>query len=76
MPESVWNAFFVVTLIGVLAGLLCGAEVVSGLALLIFVFPALVVFVVWGVLLLDPQGLAENPTYKGEDQTQRKGRRS
>jgi hypothetical protein len=67
MPDSVWNAFFVIAAVGAVVGVLCGADVVSGLALVIFMLAALVIFVVWAVTMLDPQGLAEEPAYSGED---------
>ncbi len=67
MPDSVWNTFFVIAVVGALIGFLCGAELVSGLALAVFMFAALSVFVVWAIVMLDPQRLAEEPAYKGNE---------
>lgn len=72
MPRSVWNAFFVVAMVGGLLGLLAGADLFSGLALFVFLFVALAVFVIWAVIMLDLQALAEEPEYQGKDRTKPK----
>jgi len=71
MPDSIWNAFFAISAVGAVIGLLCGAELVSGLALAIFMVVALIVFVIWTIVMLDPQGLAEEPAYKDEGSNRR-----
>lgn len=67
MPNSVWNAFIVIGAVGAVIGILCGSELISGLVLVVFMLAALTVFVIWAVAILDPQRLAEEPAYKGED---------
>lgn len=71
MPDSIWNAFFVIAVVGAVVGFLCGAEVVSGVALVVFMLAALIVFVIWAVVMLDPQRLADEPAYKGEPREDR-----
>lgn len=66
MPDSIWNAFFAIAVVGAVVGFLYGAKVVPGVALVVFMLAALIVFVIWTVVILDPQGLAEEPAYKGE----------
>src|SRR5215218_1016882 len=75
MPDALWSAFFTLLAIGAIVGILCGAGLFSGLALVIFICGALAAFVIWAVANLDPQGLAGEPSYKGEG-GKRSGRRS
>jgi hypothetical protein len=75
MPGSVWAAFFAVSVVGGIAGLLAGAELVSGLALVVLVFMALAIFVVWTVMMLDPQALAEESEYQGKGKARAEDRR-
>jgi hypothetical protein len=58
---------FAIAAVGAVIGLLCGTELVSGLAFAVFMLAALIVFVIWAVVMLDLQRLAEEPAYKGED---------
>jgi hypothetical protein len=67
MSDSVWNAFFVIALIGLIVGALTGAGILGGLALLAVMFVAVAVFVIWTVTMLDPDDLANEPSYKGVD---------
>jgi len=69
MAKVIWKAFGAVSVVGGLVGLLAGAELVSGLGLVVFLFLALAVFVIWAVTMLDPQALTEEPEYQGEDRT-------
>lgn len=73
MPDAVWSAFFALVAIGAVVGILCGAGLFSGLALVIFMCGALAAFVIWAVANLDSQGLAGEPIYKGEDEKRRSG---
>lgn len=67
MPDPVWNAFWVLLIVGFVLGLLCGAGLLSGLGLVIFVAGVLVGFVPWAVALIDPRTLPDEPEYKGVD---------
>lgn len=67
LPGAVWSAFWVLALAGLLLGILCGAGVLSGLALGLIVTAAVAVFVPWAVTLTAPQMLAEEPEYRGGD---------
>ncbi len=67
MPDAIWSAFFLVLAIGAVVGILCGAGFFSGLALVIFICGALAAFVIWAVANLDPQSLAKEPKYMGQD---------
>lgn len=72
MPDAVWNAFWVLLLVGFLLGALCGAGTLSGLGLGIFMAGAIVGFVPWAVAMIDPRTLADEPEYKGEDGKRRR----
>lgn len=63
---SVSFAFAALLFIGCVFGFLAGVEVLSGAALAIFLFGALVVFVPWAVWRLDPELLTEEPKYRDE----------
>lgn len=70
MPDEIWSAFFIFLAIGALVGVLCGAGLFSGLALVVFIGCALIVFVVWAVASLDPQGLRGESIYKDKHEKQ------
>jgi hypothetical protein len=74
MPNAAWTAYWVLVVVGIVLGLLCGAGSLSGLGLGIFMAVAIAVFVSWAVLMIDPKRLADHPTYKNEDETQHRGR--
>lgn len=67
LPDAVWSAFWVLALAGLLLGILCGAGVLSGLALGLIVVAAVAVFVPWAVTLTSPQTLAEETEYRNGD---------
>lgn len=67
LPDAVWSAFWILAVAGLLLGILCGAGVLSGLALGLIVAAAVAVFVPWAVTLTAPQMLAEEPEYKNGD---------
>jgi hypothetical protein len=58
------TAFAGLLFVGCVFGFLAGADILSGAALAIFIFGALVVFVPWAVWRLDPEMLAEEPRYR------------
>lgn len=66
MPDEIWSAFFIFLAIGAIVGALCGGGLFSGLALVVFIGCALIVFVVWAVASLDPHGLRGESIYRDE----------
>jgi hypothetical protein len=67
MPDAVWNAYWILLVAGALLGLLCGAGVLSGLGLGVFVAGAVIGFVPWAVSMIEPQKLADEPAYKNRN---------
>jgi hypothetical protein len=65
LPTSIWTAFAVFTVVGVVVTALAGEGAISGIGFDVFRFGGLIVFVLWAVLRLDPRGLAELRIYKG-----------
>jgi hypothetical protein len=63
LPSNVWQAFLLFGLLAMGAGLLYGAGAISGGALTIGLLCALLGFVPWAVLQLDPRGLSELSSY-------------
>lgn len=67
MPDAVWNAFWVILVVGFVLGVMCGAGLISGLGLVIFMAGVVAGFVSWAVALIDPRTLADEPEYQGRD---------
>jgi len=63
LPSNVWQAFLLLSLLAVIAGLLYGSGSISGGARIIGLLCALLGFVPWAVLQLDPKGLREISSY-------------
>ncbi len=59
LPDVVISAFLWLVPVGVVLGVLTGAGVISGPALVLVVFGGLTGFVPWAVLKLDPLGVSE-----------------
>lgn len=54
IPDSVWIAFTVLAVVGIVLGFICGLGKVSGAGLLVFFFGALAGFIPWACWKLDP----------------------
>lgn len=64
LPDDVWNAFCVLSLICVAIGILCGLGLLSGVVVAVLTGGTILAFVIWAVLQIDPGALAEEPDYR------------
>jgi hypothetical protein len=75
LPVKVWNVFVAFSVLAITGGLLYGAGEISGGTLTIGLLCALVAFVPWAVLQLDPKGLGEVSSYDQHEEKRAKDRR-
>jgi hypothetical protein len=64
IPLSVWGAYIVLVVAGVVVGLLSGAGLISGVGLAVFILGSLAVFIPWAVWQLDPNALEQAESYR------------
>jgi hypothetical protein len=69
LPSAVLSAFFGLLIIGIVLGVLYGAQILSGFVLTWIVLGGTAVFVLWGVVNLDPRGITElSESWSKDDQ--------
>jgi hypothetical protein len=64
LPLAIWVAYAFLVLVGCGIGFACGAERLSPIGLVIFVFGSLAGFIPWAVWKLDPSTLVDSDTYR------------
>lgn len=67
LSPKVWSAYFALIGIGGTLGFLYGADQVSLVALLVFVFGGFVWFIPWAVWKHDPSHLMSSDDYGGKE---------
>ncbi|HEX7244807.1 MAG TPA: hypothetical protein VF245_04485 [Solirubrobacterales bacterium] len=72
LPSELISAFFSLIIVGIVLGVLYGAELLSGVALTWIVLGGSAIFVIWAVVKLDPRGITELSKDWSKDEEGRK----
>ena len=67
IPIAAWITYAVLVAVGVVWGLLAGADVMDPVGCVLFVCAAVIGFVPWAVSMLDPDTLVGLDSYKSQD---------